>query len=106
MGETLRISRLIKQAFAVYMTWKIFNPIAGIITALVTTAIDQRTKKNDRMKILNDIKDELEIVDEKINIAERNGDDKSRIEMIRIRQKLYREYERISGGMYHKNDNR
>lgn len=106
MGETLRISRLIKQAFAVYMTWKIFNPIAGIITALVTTAIDQRTKKDDRMKILNDIKDELEIVNEKINIAERNNDDKSRIEMIRIRQKLYREYERISGGMYHKNDNR
>lgn len=106
MGETLRISRLIKQAFGVYMTWKIFNPIAGIITALVTTAIDQRTKRDDRMKILNDIKDELEIVNEKINIAERNNDDKSRIEMIRIRQKLYREYERISGGMYHKNDNR
>ena len=46
MGETLRISRLIKQAFGVYMTWKIFNPIAGIITALVTTDIDHR-KKNE-----------------------------------------------------------
>lgn len=106
MGETLKISAMVKKVFRTFISWQIFGPIGGIITAIVGEAIDKRTNKNDRMKILNDIKDELEIVNEKISIAERNNDDKARIEMIRIRQKLYREYERISGGMYHKNDNR
>ena len=106
MGETLKISAMVKKIFRTFISWQIFGPIGGIITAIVGEAIDKRTNKNDRMKILNDIKDELEIVNEKISIAERNNDDKARIEMIRIRQKLYREYERISGGMYHKNDNR
>ena len=38
---------------------------------------------------------ELEIVEEKIQMAERNGDDKAKVELIRLRQKLQREYERI-----------
>lgn len=102
MGETLKISSAIKKIFRTFISYQIFGPIGAIITAIVGFAIDKRTSKNDRIKIMNDIKDEIEIVNEKIQIAERNGDDKAKIEMIRIRQKLNREYARITQGIYHK----
>lgn len=102
MGETLKISSAIKKIFRTFISYQIFGPIGAIITAIVGFAIDKRTSKNDRIKIMNDIKDEIEIVNEKIQIAERNGDDKAKIEMIRIRQKLHREYGRITQGIYHK----
>ena len=38
----------------------------------------------------------IEIIEEKISIAERNGDDKAKIELIRLRQKIQREYRRIT----------
>ena len=102
MGETLKISSAIKKIFRTFISYQIFGPIGAIITAIVGFAVDKRTSKNDRIKIMNDIKDEIEIVNEKIQIAERNGDDKAKIEMIRIRQKLNREYARITQGIYHK----
>lgn len=100
MGETLKLSVAIKKVFQTFISYQIFGPLGAIITAIVTHAIDQRTEKTDRMKIANDLKDEIEIVNEKIAIAERNNDDKAKIEMIRIRQKLHREYARITKGIY------
>lgn len=104
MGETLKLSVAIKKVFQTFISYQIFGPLGAIITAIVTYAIDKRTTKTDRMKIANDLKDEIEIVGEKIAIAERNNDDKAKIEMIRIRQKLFREYARITKGIYHKDD--
>ena len=106
MGETLKISSMIKKALGIFLTFKIFGPIGAILSAIVAFAVDSRTKKTDRIKILNDVKDELEIVDEKIQIAEKKGDDKAKIEMMRIRQRLKREYEKLSRGYIYKDPNR
>lgn len=102
MGETLKLSTMIKKVIQVGIGYIAFGGIGAIITAIVTHAIDRKTSKDDRVKILTDIKDEIEIVDEKISIADKNNDEKAKIEMMRIRQKLRREYERMSRGITHK----
>lgn len=99
VGESLRISHEIKRILK-SAGISVISPALGAIHYLVTLAIDKRTDKKDRAIIVADLKDEIEIVEEKIAMAERNGDDKERIELIRYRQKLYREYERINKVRY------
>ena len=69
---------------------------AAVITYIVSIVIDRETDKKDRDILVGQLKDELEIIEEKISIAERNGDDKAKIELIRLRQKIQREYRRIT----------
>lgn len=95
VGESLRIMHEIKRLLAAGGIG-IFSPALGVITWVVTLFIDKRTDKKDRAALVGMIKDELEIIDEKISMAERNGDDKAKIELIRYRQKMYKEYERIN----------
>lgn len=95
VGESLRISHEIKRLLK-SGGLAIINPALGVIHWLVTFFLDKATDKKDRAILLADIKDELEIIDEKIQMAERNGDDKAKIELMRARQKYYREYERIN----------
>lgn len=95
VGESLRISREIKRLLKSGVIG-IFSPAAGVLHWLVTYALDRSFDNDDRKILVADIKDEIEIIDEKIAMAERNGDDKAKIELMRIRQKYYREYERIN----------
>ena len=94
VGEALRVNHEIKRLLASGAIG-ILNPALGVIAWFTSLAVDRHTDKKDRQVLVNQIKDELEIVDEKINMAERQGDDKARIELIRFKQKLQHEYERI-----------
>ena len=94
VGESLRITREIKRLLKSGAI-SILSPTIGIMHWIVTLFIDKKTDMNDRKVLINEIEDELEILEEKISMAERNGDDKAKIELIRYRQKLRREYERI-----------
>ena len=95
VGESLRISHEIKRLLKSGAI-SIFSPTIGVLHWIVTFFIDKVTDKRDKEVLVADIKDEIEIIDEKIQMAERNGDDKAKIDLIRFRQKLYREYERIN----------
>jgi len=94
VGEALRINRELKRLLF-SLGIGALNPALGVINWVVSVVIDRRTDKRDRDILVEQIKDELEIVDEKIQVAERNGDDKAKIDLIRIRQRLQKEYARI-----------
>ena len=94
VGEALRINREIRRLLLSGAVG-ILNPMAGVITFVVSLCIDKKADARDRQIILDQIKDELEIVEEKIAVADRNGDEKAKIELIRFRQKLQHEYERV-----------
>lgn len=96
VGESLRIMHEIKRIIRSGAIYAILGPAAGVITWVTTLLIDKHTDAKDRAVLVADLKDQLEIVEEKISVAERNGDDKGKIELIRFRQKLAREYERIN----------
>jgi len=94
VGEALRVNRELKRILR-SGALGILNPALGVISFVVSVVYDRATDKKDREVLVGQLKDELEIVEEKIQMAERNGDEKARIELIRFRQKLQREYERI-----------
>ena len=102
VGEALRINREIKRLLRSGAIG-ILNPAWGAISFIVSVVYDRATDKRDRAVLVGQLKDELEIVEEKIQMAERNGDEKARIELIRFRQKLHREYERIMRVRYDAN---
>lgn len=95
VGEALRINNELKRLL-VSIGLGMLNPALGVIHWVVTVAIDRATDKRDRDILIGQIKDELEITEEKIAQAERNGDDKAKIELIRFRQRLEKEYQRIN----------
>lgn len=94
VGEALRINHEIKRLLRTGAIG-LLSPAWAAITFIVSVVYDRATDKRDRAVLVGQLKDELEIVEEKIQMAERNGDEKARIELIRFRHKLHREYERI-----------
>lgn len=66
---------------------------------LVGAAIDKKNDKKVRREILGNLEDELEITEEKIKYAESKGDNKEKYELIRIRNKLKREIDRVRFNM-------
>ena len=95
IGESLRIMRYLRRILAIGGL-AILSPAAAVVAGIVTFAVDHVTDKKDLRVLIGLIKDDIEIVEEKISMAERNGDDKAKIELMRYRQKLYREYERLN----------
>lgn len=102
VGETLRINEKIKRLMKAGGL-SIIHPAVGIIYWIISVVIDKKTAASDRAVLIQQIEDELEIIEEKISIAERNGDDKGKIELMRIRQRLEREYKRIRHVKYDRN---
>lgn len=94
VGESLRVMREIKRILK-FAPIALLSPIAAAVVYLCSIFYDRATDRKDRKILVDQLRDELEITNEKIQMAERNGDDKARIELIRFRQKLEREYERI-----------
>lgn len=99
VGEALAINHEIKRLLK-SGAWYIINPAFGVIRWVVSVLYDKATDKRDREVLVRQLREEMEILEEKIQMAERNGDDKQRIELIRIRQKLVKEYERITKVRY------
>lgn len=99
VGEALRINTYLKRILKA-CGLGVINPAIGVISFCVDTLIDKKTKVRDRQVLIQQITDELEIIDEKISIADRNGDEKGKIELMRAKQKLQREYQRITRYRY------
>ena len=99
VGESLRINAYLKRILKA-LGLSVINPAIGVVSFVVDTLIDEKTKAKDRKILIQQIQDELEIMDEKISIADRNGDEKGKIELMRGKQKLQREYQRITNFRY------
>jgi len=74
---------------------KLGSLIVIAIGILVGVAIDKKVDAKHRRQILTDLKNELEIVNEKIEDAKSENDKKAKYELMRIRNKLIKDIERI-----------
>ena len=98
-GEALRVNHKIKQLLrsgAIYL----INPAWGALSFIIQIIYDRKTDKKDRAILVGQLRDELEIIEEKIQMAERNGDDKAKIDLIRFKQKINRELTRITNARF------
>lgn len=91
------LSKLIKQACVIGAAWAI-NPAVAAITALTVVMASNKVRRDARRKILAELKEELEMVEEKIKDAESKGDNKSKYQLMRLRNKLKTSIERIKYG--------
>lgn len=99
VGEALRINHEIARLMKSGLIF-IVSPVWSAIYWVISVVIDRQTDAKDRKVLVDQLKDEIEICDEKISMAERNGDDKGKIELMRLKQKLTHEYERINRTRY------
>jgi hypothetical protein len=74
------------------------NPAIALMVFASLKGIDSINDSKIRAKYIGDLKLEIKIIEEKISIAERKGDDKSKIEMIRNKDKLERTLEKLQTG--------
>lgn len=76
-----------------------FGPIVGIIISAIgilsAVAIDRNIDKKHRQNILIDLKNELKMVEEKIEDAKSDNERSKKYELMRIQQKLKKDIERI-----------
>ena len=99
LGESYHIMReLIRLTASVSVG--LLNPIIGVIIYLVSWFITVKTNQRDTRKFIEMIEDELEILEEKIQIAERRGDDKGKIQLMRMRQKMKHQLDRLNRKAY------
>ena len=91
------LSKLIKIALVGGAAFAI-NPAIAAIGAITTVALRNKARKNERRKVLAELREEYELVEEKIKDAESKGDNKNKYQLMRLRNKLKTSIERISYG--------
>lgn len=71
------------------------NPLAGAITAIGLAALDKRTDVKTKRQILKELETEIKLCEEKIEDAKAEAQKQEKYKLMRIRDKLQNEYERI-----------
>ena len=94
VGESLRVSREIKRVFR-SLPIALINPAVAAIVYISSIIIDKNTDADDRAVLIGDIRLEIKILEMKIETAERNGDEKEKIQLERAKDKLERTLERM-----------
>lgn len=109
-GFVPKALRMLRRAIAGYITI-VFLPtpigwvgwagsiIFGVISVLTAIAVDKRMDRREKDKILKELKDELEIVEEKIEDSKGDDNKQNKYQLMRIRNKLKSEINRIQLGL-------
>lgn len=88
------VAKMIKLTIVHLGLWGL-HPALAIISAIVVICLNKRIRMKERNKLLRELKNELEMVEEKIKDADSAGDRKEKYQLMRIRQTLQTEIERI-----------
>lgn len=89
-----KMSKMIKRAIILGTTWAI-NPAVAIIGAMTAFVLSKRGTEKQRKKLIAELNNELELINEKIKDADSNNDKKQKYELIRLRQKVQMNRDKI-----------
>lgn len=90
------LSKMVKAAIIAGAAYAI-NPAIAAIGIITTMASKKWVTRNEKAKILRELKQELEIVEEKIKHADASGDKEKKYQLMRLKNKLTVDIERIKG---------
>ena len=90
----VKLFRIVRKGIGIGVAVAV-NPALGAITALVTYALSKKVKEKERRRILHELNEELEIVNEKIEDARGDSDKEKKYQLMRIRNQLKRDINRI-----------
>lgn len=91
----IRLTRVIGKCIAYGALGVLVHPAVAAIAFLGKLAWDKHTDGKERVKILHDMESESKIVEEKIKDADSKGDHENKYKLMRIKDKLDHETERI-----------
>lgn len=97
-GLMRKLRKIIVDGIMYAALWKV-KPVIAAIVFLGRTAIDKNADNNTRRDILSELEGELKIVEEKISDANRNDDNQAKYNLMRIKNQLEREIERVKSGL-------
>lgn len=85
----------------VLLTIGIFNysKIAGILSIIVSSVMKGKAKKNEKRKLLMELEEELEMVNEKIEDARGDGNRQAKYDLMRTRNALQNAIKRLKYGI-------
>ena len=89
-----KILKIVRNAIVLGAEWAI-SPALSAITLLAGIALDKKADKKVKNQILQELNLELKIVDEKLEDSRSDGNRKSKYELMRIKNKLEQEIDRI-----------
>lgn len=89
-----RVSKMIKRALGLGAAWAI-NPAIAALSAIVMVAVSKAGTEKTRKRLLAEINHELELVEEKIKDADANSDKEQKYELMRAKQKLQTNRDKI-----------
>lgn len=91
---TVKLGRIIRKGIMIG-SLTLVNPALGAIGALTTLALRKSVKAKEKKKILNELQEELEIVNEKIEDSRGDENKEKKYQLMRIKNKLQRDITRI-----------
>lgn len=97
-GFMRKLKKIIRDGILYAALWQV-KPVIAAIVFLGRTAIDKNADNNTRRDILTELEGELRITEEKISDAQSKGDNKAKYNLMRIKNQLEREIERIKSGL-------
>lgn len=89
-----KMSKMVKRAMVLGTAWAI-NPAMAAIGAVTAWTLSKKGKETQRQRILRDLNNELEMVEEKIKDADANSDKNKKYELMRLRQSIQNNRDKI-----------
>lgn len=89
-----KFSKMVKRAIIIGATWAV-NPAIAVIGAVTAWCLSKKGKETQRQRILRELNNELELVEEKIKDADANSDKKQKYELMRLRQTIQNNRDKI-----------
>lgn len=86
--STLKLSTWFKRSITAAILAGTVGPALSVLYIVTNVALHSNTKRKYKQLLLNDLKAELKIVQEKIRDADRNGDNKAKYKLMRLETQL------------------
>lgn len=96
-GIPFKVTKLIKTAAIAGTAWAI-NPAILALGILAKMTIGKYLTAREKDRLMNELTQELEIVEEKIKDADANGDKEKKYQLMRLRNEIKRNKMKISSG--------
>lgn len=95
---TVKFGRIIRKGITLGSIAAV-GPALAAIAAVTSLAMKKKVKEKERRKILSELQEELEIVNEKIEDSRGDEDKEKKYQLMRIRNKLQKDITRIQYGL-------
>lgn len=98
-GKRLSVISLLKKILGVGFLYSSFGPVKSAIALVVRYGLKKNRTNSERRKLISELDEEIEIIEEKIEDSKSDGNRKAKYNMMRTRSELIKARDRIRAGL-------